>query len=169
MTISAPPHANRSAPILVLVHPGSACGSANYNIGRADAKCGREALALALDEHAGGVIVIDGALSDELPDYPDFNGAIDQALARARSNGLTSMRVMGCDSENFDQTRAIAAVLEDHPALKDHEFIVTGAWYEAPTADDAEPGGCVGSVLTALATLGARARVDESALEMEIA
>lgn len=166
---SAPTPPHELPPILVLVHPGSACGSANYNLGRTEARCARESLVHCLDDHAGGLIVIDGDFSDELPDYPDLNQAIHKAIQRATDAGQVALRVMGDDGQDFNQTRAIASVLEAHPDLKSHPFIVTGAWYEAPTPDDTEPGGCVGSVLTALATLGVRAHVDESAVEIEVA
>jgi hypothetical protein len=156
-----------SLPVLVLVHAGSACGSADFNIGRSEARCGREALVMCLNAHHGGVVIVDGFLSDEIPSFPELNAAIANALDQARGLGQVALRVKGCDSEDHDQTKAIEAVLAAQPELKDLDFIVTGAWYEPPNHDDPEPGGCVGSVLLTLASHGVRARIHDSALEPE--
>lgn len=68
--------------VLVLVHPGSACGSANFNIGKFEARAARDALCSELDNWRGDVLVIDGELSDELEFYPSFDLAIRDCLQR---------------------------------------------------------------------------------------
>ncbi len=40
--------------VLVVVHPGSACGSANFNIGQFEARSAREELADELTRWDGG-------------------------------------------------------------------------------------------------------------------
>ena len=75
-------HAYSSNPILVLVHPGSACGSADMNLGKFEARAARAELAYELDYWHGTLLVIDGELSDELPWYPQLDRAITECLAR---------------------------------------------------------------------------------------
>lgn len=148
-----------ATPILVLVHPGSACGSANFNIGRDEARGARDCLAHELRNWIGGVIVLDGELSDELPSYPDFANAIDEALAKARADGHVAIRTMASDP---DQIRVIKEIVEQlgEPAMR-ATFTVTGAWYHP------EERYCVGSVIDALREIGCTADVCESAVQLE--
>lgn len=147
--------------VLVVVHPGSACGSADYNIGRFEARAARDALVTALKTWHGGVLVIDGELSDELPDFPALNGAIDVALSQARDRGHTSLRVVGDDP---DQVKRISEfVKKGGSAVREFQYEVTGAWYHPE-----DGSGCVGSVITQLQKMGCKARVHESAVELSM-
>lgn len=127
--------------VLVLVHPGSACGSANYHLGRQVASACRAEMTSLLDSWCGGVIVLDGDLSDELPDYPIFRAAIENALHRARCRGCASIRAIAQDP---DQVRVVGDLVENL-AMIDAEFVVTGAWY-----DPTDESGCVNSVVCEL-------------------
>lgn len=143
--------------ILILVHPGSACGSANFNNGYKSAEASRRELIDALNQWDGGVLVIDGDLSDELPDYPMFNRAIESALARAQEHGHISRRVMGNDPDQVDRSREFVASLPDQG--KSMRFEVTGAWYHP------EDGmGCVGSVINELKKMNCQVYLGDSAV-----
>ena len=146
--------------ILVLVHPGSACGSANYNLGRTEARAAREGLALELDSWQGGLLVIDGEFSDELDEYPLFAHAIREALERAKSDGLTCERVMGNDPEQQDRIREFIAA--DSQRASQSHFVVTGAWYHPE-----DGGGCVGSVIERLKEAGCSVVLADSAVSIE--
>lgn len=154
--------------IVVVVHPGSLCGSADFNLGVDAAAKARQALIREIQGATGaGVIVIDGDLSDELnqEQYADFGGAISRGLDRAQNQGLMSLRVWGDDPDQVDRIRE--AVESMAPADRAREFLVTGAWYYEPDpgGPDASCGeGCVGSVVAELRRLGCTAQVSEHAL-----
>lgn len=143
--------------ILVLVHPGSACGSANFNLGDAQAQACRALIADELATWEGGVIVIDGALSDELPGYPELQKTISDALCRAKASGQSSVRVWGDDPDQVPRIRELAE--QAGPAFKAASFTVTGAWYHPEDAS-----GCVGSVIQELRLCGCEAEVSSSAV-----
>lgn len=161
-TTTAAPAAEPAAaptPILVLVHPGSACGSANFHMGRDEARGARDCLAHELKNWRGGVIVLDGDLSDELPSYPVFAGAIDAALTRARTEGHVAIRTMASDPDQMRVIKELVQHLGD-PTQR-AAFTVTGAWYHP------EKRYCVGSVIDALREIGCTAEVCESAVCLE--
>lgn len=145
--------------VMIVTHPGSCCGSANDLLGRMEANGGRDDITFALNKWQGGVIVVDGDLSDELPSYPGFDRAIKGALSRAAAAGLPSMRVFACDdlTPNWPKKvkRAIAA-LGLRPGT---HFVVTGAWY----LRNGE-AGCVNAVYDEIAELGFPVEVHDSAI-----
>lgn len=162
--------------LLVLVHPGSLCGSAAAQLGKMDARAAREEILMEVAQHEGGLLVIDGCLSDELSQ--DEQQMIEAALDRAAARGALAARLWGCDAgeEPFDAWRGRA--LADGTSITDHqdtaaaaaavhisapEIIVTGAW-----ATPDHSSGCASSVLLALReALGEKAvvRMSPSALE----
>ena len=134
--------------ILIVVHPGSACGSADFNLGRSGAQGERSYLANDIAQWRDGVIVVDGALSDELPRYGELNQAIVGVLDRANQKGLLSIRVFACDDETPDWTNVVGTkVLEHIP--RDASLELTGAWY---FQDDS--AGCVNAVYDEAKKLG---------------
>jgi hypothetical protein len=152
-----PKTANAPLKTLVIVHPGSCCGSANDHYGsRSTANAVRDGLVYEWNSWQGGVIVIDGELSDELPDYPELNSALSGILARAKQNGLISIRRFGHDP---DQVSVIKTLLKklNLPTGAVH-FDVTGAWYYNDTE------GCVTSVYDAITSLGYKATISDYAL-----
>lgn len=166
-TSTSPQHVQAGA-ILVLVHPGSACGSADFNLGKADARACRDALAYELASCNAGLIVIDGELSCELSCYPVFQAAIDSALARAKAAGHVADRIMGNDPHQVLLPRQLQQIrdLLQHAggALQEHSFTVSGAWYHPE-----DGSGCVGAVIKKLRQLGCRAEVSEAAVPMPYA
>lgn len=146
--------------ILVVVHPGSACGSTDFNYGsRETAEVCRQRLIREWNGWHGGVIVIDNALGDELPDYPEFKAALDELIVRARTHDLPAIRVPG---EDPAQERVIAAVIRKRRFPKDHtRFLVTGAWHYA------NDEGCVGSVYRTIQSLGYLVTISAAALTGE--
>lgn len=162
---------------LILVHPGSMCGSARMQMGRLEADAARAEVLERVRSHDGPLFVIDGALSDELS--ASENALIEAALCRSEAAGHPAGRLWGCDSGEapfpgwsgrradrgplvFDGQRAAAEALA--PSLPAGPVLITGAW-AGSNADQ----GCVNAVANAVrAVLGREARVgiDETALLM---
>src|SRR5690606_34274136 len=140
--------------ILIVVHPGSACGSADMNLGYDEADEARAGLMQELWDWQGPMAVIDGDLSDELtgmrPAHCDLGQALSDALASAKADGHLAQRIRGDDNEAFNQEDAIASLVEEHgwdPRCQ--RFTVTGAWFHPQ-----DGSGCVGSVRDVLANRG---------------
>jgi hypothetical protein len=162
---------------LILVHPGSMCGSARMQLGKREADMARADVLDRVASHEGALLVIDGALSDEISSAE--NGVIDAAVLRAAEAGHISGRVWGCDSGESPfpawsgfRTDAGQLIFEGQeqaatdlaPVLPAAPVMVTGAW-----AGSNEDDGCVNSVANAVrAVLGREALVgiDETALLM---
>jgi hypothetical protein len=146
-------------------------------LGRAAADAGREEVLDRVRDHEGPLLVIDGALSDELSAAE--NALIDRAVLLAAYRGQFAARVWGCDSGEppfsrwagfrpdngrlvFDGQEAAATDLA--PRLPEGPVLVTGAWAGSNASD-----GCVNSVANAIrAVLGREAPVgiDETAFLM---
>lgn len=138
-------------PVLIVVHPGSCCGSANLNLGRFDARAARDGLAYDLASWNGHIAVIDGDLSDELPDYQTLDRALTGALARNASSGFKSRRIDGDAAADFDQAAAASALVTDLGlSPQSHMIKLTGAWTHGEDSDS----GCVDDVYRALAADG---------------
>lgn len=144
---------------LVLVHPGSLCGSATSALGRWEASCAREAVLDEVSQHEGNLIVIDGFLSDELS-YEE-NHLINEALTLQKQGGHTAMRIWGCDAGEdpfpgwkgcgegdliFDGQSEAAISISNK--IAETVIEVTGAW-----AREDLSSGCATSVLMALREL----------------
>jgi hypothetical protein len=152
--------------LLIVVHPGSCCGSADFNCGDAAAEAAREILAGDLDDWAGALAVIDGDLSSELRlrKYRGLGAALEAALERAAAAGQPAIRIRGGDEDEFDQVAA-ALSLAESLGLSSGAWKVetTGAWYD-PTGSE----GCVNSVVEALATAGVSVTVRPSAVMLDV-
>lgn len=111
--------------VLVVVHPGSCCGSATALLGSSLASACRKDLVQELDEWTGDLLVMDGFLSDELPDYP----ALDQAIKRALDRAPNALRVFACDNEGEHFTALLPHFIRDSPWAGDTQtrFCLTGA------------------------------------------
>lgn len=144
--------------ILVVVHPGSLCGSAISNLGRLEADGARSEIHHQIADHNGPIVVIDGALSDEIA--PHENDNINAAIDRSQASGYPAFRIWGCDSgeEPFagwkprgvtrtigvrdSQETAIHAISNLLPEMP---LEVTGAW-----ATPDHSSGCASSVFKEL-------------------
>lgn len=145
--------------ILVLAHPGSACGSADFNIGKKDAAVARQQLVAALDGWDAGILVVDNLLSDELIAQFELNAAIERALARAAALGLTAHRITGEEADLPVVVRDYIGTLQQDP--RELCIEVTGAWYC--------PGSRIGAVMSivgVLRSMGIDASAGSSAVEM---
>jgi hypothetical protein len=147
----------RDQMVLVVVHPGSACGSADFNYGsREIAEWRRQLLIEEWDNWRGGAIVLDGALTDELPNYVELSRALQDLLTRAGAGNSVSLRLEAPDPE---QEGVLEAALQEIQLPKNlTTFVVTGAWLY--------PGylGCVGGVYRALQSMEYRAILSSAAL-----
>lgn len=148
-------------PLLIIVHPGSACGSADMNLGRDAAEVLRLDMQMLIENWEGGVAVIDGELSDELEGgrhaWQELGRAITGALGRAQQSGLISERIFGDDDGDYRQMDAARDLVRKHGLTPDTAAItLTGAWID----DDGD--GCVHSVREALEELGFRPVVEDA-------
>lgn len=128
---------------LILVHPGSLCGSANANLGKVEARAIRDEVVADLQAWRGNVLVLDGFLSDELDDYPALQSAINDAVARAP--------VFGERIEADDPEHAALALefLRERGVPQDAPIALTGAWF-----DPTDASGCVNATCDALSAAG---------------
>lgn len=151
--------ANAAMDVLVLVHPGSLCGSARSEIGKYEADAVREEILYEVAHHSGAFIVIDGMFSDELSDAE--NKVIIDALQRAGDAGHVALRLWGCDAgetpypawQSFGlRGRNVTFEGQEEAArfisglLDGASVTVTGAW-----ATPDHSSGCASSVYTVLA------------------
>lgn len=145
--------------VLILVHPGSACGSATHNLGSQLAQSYRRELIEDISNWTGDMLVIDGELSEELrdPAFQALGRTIRAALGRCRAAGYRTRRSWGCDNIPPHQADRIQAWLEDGTINpKTMRISLTGAWYN----DDG--GGCVGGVEQLLLNSGFEVDVRDS-------
>jgi hypothetical protein len=151
--------------LLIIVHPGSACGSADMNLGRDNADMQRLEMQMLVEGWEGGIVVIDGDLSEELtPNYgrhawEQWGLAINAALEKAQENGHMSLRVMGDDGgmSELNQMEAVSKLVKDYGLTKKNTAItLTGAWV------DDEGGGCVHSVREELEQFGFKPRIEDA-------
>jgi len=148
--------------VLVVVHPGSALGSADFNLGVLEARAARDTLKAEFEAWTGPVVVIHGELSNDLPCYPGLKHALDTMVDRSSQAGHPAEQVQGCDESDYNQQAAITDWVAQHAwNPEDTTFEVTGAWYHPEDGT-----GCVGSVIERLTELGYTAMVSESVVEL---
>ncbi len=145
--------------VLVLVHPGSACGSADFNLGAGPAENARWLIADDLLNWRGPVAVVDGFLSDEIPRYPTLRDAIREALAQAGDRGV---RVKACDSLGHTHLAAGRVVRKMRLDPSVTAIALTGAWHDPEGGD-----GCVTDVHRGFTRLGFKADVLSSAARLD--
>ena len=164
-----------SDPVMILVHPGSMYGSASALLGPEAAQRGREDVLYEIETWQGGLIVIDGALSDEISRADQ--DLIEESLDRAAARGAIALRIWGDDGglppypgwsgrgemvpvhpDQMEAAKYLAPHLEGSPRLE-----VIGCW----ASPQFEGGGCVNSVAQELrAAIGSSARVEINPVSM---
>jgi hypothetical protein len=144
VTEAAKPKVPFTKRLMVLVHPGSACGSADFNLGKSMANAGRDGLINDLNAWNDALLVLDGTLSDELDGYPALNSAINSAIARC-----SGQRIFADDDQTFDWVRKSVRKMMEMGVKKPSEVVVTGIWYWPN-----DEAGCVNAVYDALVTVG---------------
>jgi hypothetical protein len=144
-----PAPAQPVAPLLVLTHPGSACGSADHLLGRYDARASRDGLIIELERWTGHILVVDGELSDEIPQYMTYARALDGALHRAKNAGLFSSRIFACDNLTPNWPPKVAKAVKALKLPAETPIVVSGAWH-CP----GEKFGCVNATDRALKRTG---------------
>lgn len=116
--------------MLVVVHPGSACGSADFNLGLMEGAKARERLARTITNWPGQIVIIDGELSDELGVYAHLGLAIE--------NAQTARRVTRVDADASVQDWAANASRVIKSRMQDGKVHLTGAWRHSDGSD-----GCI--------------------------
>ena len=146
-------------PVLIIVHPGSACGSADMNLGSPNAENQRLDMQEFVEAWEGAIVVIDGELSSELEDgrrsWMEWGKAIQTSMDKAEANGFLATRVLGDDMGDYTQMDAARDLVKTHGWTPQNATIaLTGAWI------DDEGGGCVMSVKEALEEFGFQPTVE---------
>lgn len=139
----------KSPPLLIMVHPGSGCGSADDMLGRSQANAERDGLILELDNWEGGVLIVDSGFSDELPRYPRLKTAIDTALHRAKAAGMLSGRIVADDETEDNWSAKIPAALKQAQTPTDTVIFISGVWYW-----ENDRAGCVNATYDAVKASG---------------
>lgn len=112
--------------ILIVVHPGSLCGSMDFNLGFHQAGKLRRLIIDELNNHNGNLIILDEHLSEELNSYEMLNQALLNCLRRSACHGL-SIRAFAQDPDHGD---ICASILKSHAVNLDANIVVTGAWFD---------------------------------------
>lgn len=145
--------------VMILVQPGSLCGSANSNLSLDIASAIRADVASDIESWEGDLIVLDGFLSDEIPHYR----VLDLALRAALEDDGGRRRVR-LDADDPDHAEIAVEYLSRVGYPKGTPISLTGAWF-----DEADQEGCVNATRDALTNAGftnvqvldSAARVDE--------
>lgn len=147
---------------LLIVHADSCLGSADFNLGRYEARALRDYLGHFLDHRPPSpVAVLDGGFADELV-RTTLGRSIDQALARAAEAGFPAFRMRAADEDEVDQVAAIPSVVAALSLATGGHIEVTGAWIDS----DNPSSGCVTSVHRRLRELGFVSRIHDSAFDI---
>jgi hypothetical protein len=147
-------------PILVVVHPGSLCGSANHSLGRFVARGVRDEIAHLLREWTGPVVVVDSEFSDELGFYPNLSESLADAVTTGGAAGL-GVRLYADDPVHG---QALVRLFAELGVPSGANVAVTGAWY-----DPSGQSGCVNLAVQSLQEAGYNnCSVHGSAAEIEV-
>lgn len=136
------------SPLLIVVHPGSLCGSLDFHHGEA-ADDIREAIINEIENWPGNVAVVDGDLSDELAtdDYRDLRIAVE---------GCAVYRTRG-QSTALGLKRAAKRMSKSLAMTPGNPVTVTGAWH------DKDGTGCVSTIANSLTDLGMKVLISQNA------
>ncbi len=135
-------------PLMIVVHPGSGCGSADFNLGRQDAQIARNTLASFISSWEGRTLIVDGELSDELPRYPVLGAAVLAAFDAGKEAGFGA-RIRADDNTGDHWSRIVAKKIASLGFDKETPIVVTGVWYFRDNS-----AGCVNAVYSAVRALG---------------
>lgn len=133
--------------VLVVVHPGSLCGSLAMHCGD---ECDdiRERMAVEIEDFDGAVVTVLGGMEDEFDDPWDRS---TKNLGMALDD-RSEWEVNGEPSEQ-GLRKAAAAIARRYPS---ESYVVTGAW------NDRDGTGCVTTVANALKQLSPQSIVQIS-------
>ncbi|WP_455233234.1 hypothetical protein [Geopseudomonas aromaticivorans] len=110
-----------------------------------------------LEDWQGDVLVLDGFLSDELPDYPDLQAAINDALKRAPNFGER------LEADDPEHAEIALSYLQGKGVALDTPISLTGAWY-----DPTDQSGCINATVSTLSEAGfTNLDILESAAELD--
>lgn len=133
-------------PLLIVVHPGSLCGSLDMHCPDS-AEATRASIAAEITKWPGPVIVVDGDLTDELAfgRYRKLGRAVDSVL----------YRTFGAATD-LGLERAAQRCVKKFQMKPGTPITVTGAWADRNS-------GCVTTVVDALLALGLTAQASPHA------
>lgn len=150
-------------PLLIMVHPGSACGSLNSAFGRSGGGAYRDGLVIDLNNSKGGVLVVDGELSDELPHYSEFDAAIKNALQRAEAGKFPFGRIMA-DDQSHQWVGKVIKTVRSMGYVATDKISVSGIWVGTREGYGVN-SGCVTAVYKGLRRAGyVRAEISDWAI-----
>ena len=150
--------------LLVLVHPGSACGSTDFHHGPQMGDGLRLMLGECVRLWRGPMLIVDGELSDEIMEHAGLLAAIESGMAQNTALGHKVRRIVACDftheGSSTSWTDDVRAALLGFDVGR---VVVTGAWYHPD--DDA---GCVNAVYDLVTEMGLPADIDDSAISIDL-
>jgi hypothetical protein len=134
--------ATDSIPLCVIVHPGSLCGSADFDLGREGGDALRKAVLEDLASLSGHILVIHGELSDEIAAYPEVLEGLQALRSRSKGNGHSYTSIKACSLGAEDWEQDVADALEKLLKRIGHlpPCLITGAWFYG------DGNGCVEAV-----------------------
>ena len=124
--------------MLVVVHPGSACGYADFNLGLIEGAIARERLTRTIMRWGEQIIVIDGELSDELKTYAQLGLALENARSAQR------LQRIDADAEQPQWAQYAAGHISRRATSK--RIMLTGAWHHP-----SDRQGCIDHLQSVLA------------------
>ena len=138
---------------LIVVHPGSACGSADFNLGDVKGSQAREKLSNTLFTWEGDVLVIDGELSNELHHYP----LPSLALKNKTDTGKVK-RTLACSLNDENWVEKACQFVSQNVA-PETTVLLTGAWHEPDGKT-----GCIDTIEKNLNDMGYKTSISDCAL-----
>lgn len=133
----------RGKEVLVVVHPGSACGSADFSMGLEAAALARYDLGRTIHQWNGDSIIISNEFHAETDTYAQIGLALQGLRDPILIDACASRE--GWDEEAFQTIRSMPA----------DRFIITGAWHHPD-----QRSGCVDAIA---------AKMEEAGMDWEIA
>ena len=142
--------ATDAPPLCVVVHPGSLCGSADFDLGREGGDSLRKAVLEDLASLSGHILVIHGELSDEIAAYPEVLEGLQALRSRNKGSGHSYTLIKACSLGAEDWEQDVADALEKLLKRIGHlpPCLITGAWFYG------DGNGCVEAVAEIAARAG---------------
>jgi hypothetical protein len=137
---------------LIVVHPGSVCGSADFNLGGVKAAQAREKLSNTLFSWKGDVLVIDGELSRELDYYP-----LPSLAIKNKSDTGKVKRTIACSLNDENWVEKACGFISKN-VTQETPVLLTGAWHEQNGES-----GCINAIEKILNDMGYKTTISDCA------
>lgn len=138
-------------PLLIIVHPGSCCGSVDHNLGKYAGRAYREGVVNDIEGWNGAILIVDSEASEECENswYGNIGRAMTNAIHRAETQGFPAARVFGDDDLTPNWVGKVTQAVRDMGFNAADRIVITGAWVGTEEGFG-EDSGCVTAVFNAL-------------------